>query len=312
LSQLHEKGRAALPELEVLLTQDAPIDVLESYEANLKEILLEAFARPMPGEAARQIARFQQSIGFLLKYKSYAVKAASPLGYSVFLQRPGEGFSFQRHITRKTEIFHILEVLPGGFVFLCDYEQWCEVYEPEAFSAWLAGRPDPRYDQFRTIPKPGDVFHVDKLNVVHTVIGCVLEEYATVSVDMVDRLHDQNMGKAIPVEFRRPLVMDRLRKLRPPRGEETVQLSNGTINATRYTSSTPAMNTAGDAASLFVLSGTGVCVVCDDDELHRAEPPALRVQAGDLLLLPPHTNYRLVGDSLNASEHRLRPELALA
>ncbi len=302
---------SALPELQTLLTQDLPIDELESYEAMLKDVLLEAFAKPLPGPTARQIARFQQSIGFLLKYKSYAVKAASPLGYSVFLQQRGEGFSFQQHVTRKTEIFHILEVLPGGYVFLCDYEQWREVYEPEAFAAWLAGRPDPRFEQFRIMPKAGDVFHIDRLNVVHTVVGCILEEYATVSVDMVDRLHDQNVGKPMPPEFRRPLVLPRLRALKPPPGEGTLRISEGAINATRYAcADSGGLNTGECAASLFVLAGSGECIICDDDELPHA--PSLAVQPGDLLLVPPHTNYRLRGQGLNVSEHKLLPELALA
>src|SRR5215510_1718963 len=157
-----QSGLDALPALGRHLTADAPIEVAERYEAVLKSILLEQLAGGVPGSTARRVARFQQEIGFLFKYKSYAVKCATPLGYSVFFQRPGEGFSFQRHVTRKTEVFHILEVLPGGSV--------------------------PRYDAFRFDVRPGDVFVIDQLNVVHTVIGCVLEEFATVSTDMVDRL----------------------------------------------------------------------------------------------------------------------------
>src|SRR6266513_2102867 len=100
------------------LRVDSPIAVLEHSERELKQILARELAAPMDGARMRALATFQQALGFLLKYKSYAVKAASPLGYSVFLQRPGEGFSFQQHVTHKTEIFLILDVPPGGYVFL--------------------------------------------------------------------------------------------------------------------------------------------------------------------------------------------------
>src|SRR5205814_1100606 len=91
------------------LRADSPIAVLEHSERELKQILVRELAAPMDGAQMRALASFQQALGFLLKYKSYAVKAASPLGYSVFLQRPGEGFSFQQHVTHKTEIFLILD-----------------------------------------------------------------------------------------------------------------------------------------------------------------------------------------------------------
>jgi hypothetical protein len=76
------------------LRADSPIAVLEQSERQLKQILSRELAGPLDGPRIRALASFQRDLGFLLKYKSYAVKAASPLGYSVFLQRPGEGFSF--------------------------------------------------------------------------------------------------------------------------------------------------------------------------------------------------------------------------
>src|SRR5579871_6542357 len=131
------------------LRADSPIAVLEAHERELKQILGRELGRPMDGGRIRSLASFQQQLGFLLKYKSYAVKAASPLGYSVFLQRPGEGFSFQQHITHKTEIFYILDVLPGGFVFLCDFSDWQRIYDRASFLAWLDGATDERYERFR-------------------------------------------------------------------------------------------------------------------------------------------------------------------
>ena len=183
------------------LRTDSPIDVLERVEHTLKERLKRELAAPLDGRRMRELASFQQNVGFLLKYKSYAIKAANPLGYSVFLQRPGEGFSFQRHVTHKTEIFYILDVLPGGYVFLCDFEEWKRAYQRDAFLAWLGGKPDERYERFRFVPQPGDVIVIDRLNVVHTVMGCTLAEFATVSTDMVDRLHDQNEHHLVPARI---------------------------------------------------------------------------------------------------------------
>src|ERR1700686_112089 len=147
--RLAAHGLDLLPALEDYLTRDLPLAVLEGYEEVLKAVLRPALAGEVSGGDARVIASFQQRVGPLLKYKSYAVKASSPLGYSISLQNPGEGFSFQRHVTHKTEVFHILEVSAGGFVFLCTIEEWARCYEPERFAAWLAGeRPDAAYDRF--------------------------------------------------------------------------------------------------------------------------------------------------------------------
>ena len=88
-----------LEQLEALrepLTSDMPIASLERFEASWKNALDELLTAPLTGDEARRIAAFQRDIGLLPKYKSYAIKASSPLGYSVFFQEPGQGFSFQR------------------------------------------------------------------------------------------------------------------------------------------------------------------------------------------------------------------------
>src|SRR6266853_2342518 len=206
------------------LRADSPIAVLEQFERKLKELLSVELAAPITGDRMREVASFQAHLGFLLKYKSYAVKAASPLGYSVFLQRRGEGFSFQQHVTHKTEIFYILDVLPGGFVFLCDFADWQRVYQRDTFLAWLNGARDERYERYKFVPKPGDVIVIDHLGVVHTVVGCVLAEFATVSTDMVDRLHDQNEGKKIPAAFTRAFAEDRIRRIAWPQMPHAVTL----------------------------------------------------------------------------------------
>ena len=61
--------------------------------------------------------------------------------------------------------------------------------------------------------------------VVHTVVGCTLAEFATVSTDMVDRLHDQNEGRSIPTEFTRAYAESRLRAIRWPAASRYVHIA---------------------------------------------------------------------------------------
>jgi mannose-6-phosphate isomerase-like protein (cupin superfamily) len=340
-------GLEVLPALEAYLASDLPIAVLEGYEAVLKEALRRELAGEVSGDTARAIAAFQRRVGLLLKYKSYAVKASSPLGYSIFLQNPGEGFSFQRHLTHKTEVFHILDVHPGGFVFLCTFDQWRRCYDRERFAAWLAGeRSDPEYDRYRFPARPGDVFVLDELGIVHTVIGCTLEEFATVSTDMVDRLHDQNQGKPIPAGFDRARTAERLRQIRSPAasrlvagprqgagahlgdgaelaprsvpgGSRTV-LADGFVTATQIRveprGETEAEADPRCAAALYVRAGEGRVLMGTAAEMRRATPPSLPLRANDLLTIPQGIQFAFVNEGrapLELVEHRIRPEVAL-
>jgi hypothetical protein len=54
----------------------------------------------------------------------------------VFLQRPGEA-QLQRHVEHKTELFYFIDVLPGGYVFLCDISSGGRS-TTDRFLAWLA------------------------------------------------------------------------------------------------------------------------------------------------------------------------------
>lgn len=335
-------GIEALPVLERQIMQDLPIERIERIESALKLVLLGLFERGVSGAVARELAEFQKRIGFVLKYKSYSIKAASPLGYSIFLQNAREGFSFQRHITHKTEVFHILERLPGGFVFLCEYDEWLDCYEKDSFNAWLGGRSDPRYDRFRFDAQPGDVFIIDKLNVVHTVVGCVLEEFATVSTDMVDRLHDQNEGRGIPGEFCREFAEKKLAETAPPETNRLVDIAGGehvienlqpaAMQGGRKTSAvcasiklgwydidagakTEVAESGGDALSLYVTSGGGRIFICGRDEAEDADRTAVALDKGDLLMVAPGMRYSFANDGsepLRISEHRLPYAIALA
>ena len=323
------------------LRTDSAIAVLEQSERQLKEILARELAAPLDGPRIRALASFQQDLGFLLKYKSYAVKAASPLGYSVFLQRPGEGFSFQQHVTHKTEIFYVLDVLPGGYVFLCDFSDWQRIYERESFLAWLNGAPDARYERFRFVPKPGDVIVIDRLSVVHTVVGCTVAEFATVSTDMVDRLHDQNAGRPIPSEFTRTFSEDRIRNLTwpetahrvtlGPAGWSRVEVPSRVVKGGRQTTlgddekfsaslfvfekgaTSAIFDDANRAMSLHVATGSGRLLLGTAAEMRGSAPPSIPVRAGDLFLVAPGAHYAVVNDgdaALVVAEHRISPVVA--
>jgi mannose-6-phosphate isomerase-like protein (cupin superfamily) len=331
---------AALPALAEELTRDLPIEVLERVEALLKTILHDVSVAGASGATARTIARFQQRVGFLLKYKPYAVKCAHPLGYSLFLQNEREGFSFQRHVTHKVEVFHILDVLPGGYVFRCDHAAWEEIYDEGSFAAWLAGGDDPRFERHRYAPRPGDVFVIDELNVVHAVLGCIVEEFATVSTDMVDRLHDQNAGREIPALFGRDYAERRLAELRYPAESRRVdgagdlveigatpieggsfrELADDFVRARHYAIEAgergPLLHDPERAAAVYVTSGAGELIVADAAELREGgDPPPIAVAAGDLLTVVPGVHYRPIAaaaEALAFSEHRIAPDVAFS
>ena len=331
-------GLRSLPALRDFLREDLPIEPAERLEALLKAILREAMANPVSGRDAREIAQFQKELGFILKYKSYTIKAATPVGYSIFLQNEREGFSFQQHVEHKLEVFHILSIKPGGYVFLCDYRDWKKAYDPRSFADWQAGEPNEAYDRFKFVPAPGDVFVISELGVVHTVIGCVLEEYATVSTDMVDRLHDQNAGKKIPPDFNRTNAEAALREVPSPpqhrmvrgfgdrqieridpvavQGGECTLLCDSFVRAARYTIQ-PGKQTTLErdderAVLLRISSGQGSVIMADSSEVGGALP-SIAYNRGDLILIPPGIHYSVRNESqdyVRYSEHRIAPDVA--
>jgi hypothetical protein len=318
--------RAVLTELTKQLHRPMSIADTERVEEEAKAHLREIFRERVSDDDARFLAQWQRDLGFVLKYKPYGVKCASPLGYAVFLLNPGEGFSFQRHLTHKTEIFHIIEPLDGALVYLCTSAEWEGVYERERFQRWLDGADDAEIARFAKRPSAGDVFHVSELGVVHTVLGCILEEFATVSTDMVDRLHDQNEGRESPQVFRED-VLARLRTLGacapriPPADpasagvvvhDGTVQafvLSAGAIDATRVHADRARFALRADpirARSLFTVHGSALCAIGSNDA------PAIEVRGGDLLMIAPGVETTIdAGENAAFSIHGIDPAIAL-
>jgi mannose-6-phosphate isomerase-like protein (cupin superfamily) len=342
LEVIEASGFASLAELAPLLSDDHPLERVEAVERVLKQVLRRQLLSGLSGPMARRLARYQQTLGFLFKYKSYAVKASTPLGYSIFIQNAGEGFSFQRHRVHKTEIFHILSPSPGAFVFLCEFEDWVRSFEAGPFADWLAGEPDPRYERFRFTPEPGDVIVIDTVGVVHSVVGCVLEEFASVSTDMVDRLFDQNVGRPVPPEFHREAARKRLREAATPTPRRRIRLGErglvveeirpaATVAGWRILlgetpalaahhvsvepgRQTPLEPTGGHAVSLCILRGQGEHRIVGRSERNVRSVAPLLISQGDTILVPPGVSFSLSSsgsETLVASQHWIRPGVAL-
>jgi mannose-6-phosphate isomerase-like protein (cupin superfamily) len=185
------------------------------------------------------------------------------------------------------------------------------------------------------MPEPGDVIVIDKLNVVHSVIGCTLVEFATVSTDMVDRLHDQNRGHEIPPEYSRDFTEDRLRHLSWPDASQRVTFERGgwcrrSIPALPIKGGVRTVFDDGDigaasfridpgagsdlnmererAVCLHVVDGAGRLVLGDEGEVRRVSPPTLTARAGDLFFVAPGAHYGFVNDGtapLTVAEHKI-------
>jgi mannose-6-phosphate isomerase-like protein (cupin superfamily) len=334
---------AALDLAASMTTADQNMSKLERIESTIKVVLADVLSKPVTGAVGRRLAAFQKQLGFLFKYKSYTMKCATPFGYSVFFHNRGEGFSFQRHVTHKTEVFHILSVKPDGYVFLCEHDEWKRIYDAASFDAWLSGNRDERYDRYRYQPAPGDVIVVDKLGTVHSVVGCVLAEYATASTDMVERLHDQNVHKTIPPEFTRANALREVHGVKFPsvaravtisgneaekRDLPAVRIPGGTrtvlvdsfLTASMYQiepgQQTNILRVDQDLAVVHVSSGTGGLVLSDEDEVASASaaPRAIELAAGDTAVIAPGLFYRFRNErdeGLTITEQRIRPSVCL-
>jgi len=333
-------GLKIAKELQTQLTKDLPIDELEKFEEKYKDALKNIFSGYISGETARKLAKIQKNIGLIYKYKSYTIKASNPLGYSIFFHNQKEGFSFQQHTSHKTEVFHILDVLPGGYVFICNYDDWKKIYNEKSFSEWLSGKPNVQYDQFKYEPKAGDVIALNQLGIVHTVVGCTLEEFAAASTDMVDRLHDQNKDKTIPEKFLRSYSENKMQSISSPAKSRVIEVISNRHNvkeikpikingglkielakmdfiANRYVieknGRTDFQNSDKYAISLAVTGGKGIVFIGDQNE-NLQDIPGISLQLGNNILIPPNISYSFMnnGDGeLNISEHKILPEIGL-
>lgn len=183
---------ALLAEVRRFLALPRPYQEVEDLEASLLDLWRDVLSGAVSDLAELEAgALFFSRVGFLHKYKVYGVKVALPFGYSLFDLAEGRGFSFQVHEQPKLEGFHVLRPKGGALLYVADLDEWERDGRPWAVR-WFDGRTDGPLPAGALVPRSGDVAAVSETNVVHTVLGCVLEEYASCSVDSVVRLHDQN------------------------------------------------------------------------------------------------------------------------
>jgi mannose-6-phosphate isomerase-like protein (cupin superfamily) len=237
------------------------------------------------------------------------------------------------------EVFHILEAKPGAFVFLCDFSDWQRQYEPDRFRRWLAGGADEFFDSRAFKPLIGDVFIISSLGVVHSVFGCTLEEYATVSTDMVDRLYDQNSGSVIPSTFTRQYAERQLATLELPShsrlvdaatwntslidpiscrgGQETILVDSFVRASHRRVEAGAETGLSlgeGVATIVRIFAGTGRLWIADESEVNRLSDASIPVQPNDVFLIAPGMNYGFRNSgttTLTYSQHQIDPKKAL-
>ena len=215
------------------LQKDQDYKTLEVLESQFKKYILELADQ---GDV-NSVVSLTHSVGLLLKYKPYGVKCSSILGYSIFILNEREGFSFQRHLDFKTELFHIIDVSRGGYAFIADSIDFEAATSQAPISDFWNGSTE-AFDKFKLSVTPGDIVKIERTGIVHTAIGCTLEEYANTSTDMVDRLFDQNSGRATTVGSREE-VLKKLNKLTIPFPEKEYALEEGKIISKQLLESKP-------------------------------------------------------------------------
>jgi hypothetical protein len=197
--QVLRSDPGAVTAFQTALVTPRPFDQVENIEQAAITMWSDVLTAPVGDrQTLADCADFFSGIGFLYKYKTYGTKIALPFGYSIFDLKPREGFSFQIHTEPKLEAFHVLSSDEDSFIFVSTVEEWNRAGKEWAEQLAVEHPPDP-LPAFAVHPRPGDVTTIAETNVVHTVIGCVLEEYASCSVDAVVRLLDQNHRADVPL-----------------------------------------------------------------------------------------------------------------
>jgi hypothetical protein len=267
-------------------------------------------------------ARFFSTVGFFHKYKPYGVKIASPFGYSLFDLYERQGFSFQMHVEPKYEGFHILRTKPEALIYVGSVPEWNAVGQRWAHGVW-AGQdlPDPPA-VWR--PAVGDTTAIIETETVHSVLSCVLEEFAGCSVDAVERLYDPypRTGLELPAEHTRArdLLLGSTVTL-PTRILRRVASGWQVDAAAPGTSSQTLIDVKGelwggrvvvDADAPLPLDGSDedvsvVVPAAGDVVVVDIEGSALPVAVGDLVCLPPRVEARIrpAGSSAVVALHRV-------
>lgn len=319
---------AMLQSLVAAFATPRPIKQAEALEAWVKGSWSATNVEALDAATRVRFTEFFLRIGFVAKYKSYGVKYAAPFGYALFDLEDGGGFSIQLHETAKVEAFHVIGVQSTAFILLCTPDEWA-ADGAEMVKLWADAQPDKSPLAYR--PVAGDVAVIEDLSTVHTVIGCLVEEFATTSYDAVKRLHDQNEGRETKLPDAHTSVADVLTRadlLTPRRyvkrvdGEWTYQnVDSASGDITRLpemglvgrhltlSAENPSASDELDAktvSTVFVLGGS---LQLDVDGT------TFDLQAGDVTALAPGSRYTLTSSG-NGDTHlslcEVSTELAFA
>ncbi len=297
---------AILTDVIATLGVPRPIGEVEAVEAWIKRSWIQAGIHDADAALRRRFADYFRRLGFVAKYKSYGVKYAAPFGYTLFDLQDNSGFSIQLHESAKVEAFHVIGLRKNAFMVLCTVPEW-QQHAAEFVAAWADGHPET--SPIAHQPRVGDVAVVEDLSTVHTVIGCVLEEYATSSYDVVLRLHDQNQGRPVVLPATHTPIREVLaqaedvaprRVLRYGNGWQTAGMPSGTVDIAHLPgmgliarhlvvdATTPSAGTVStdNVVTLFVLDGA-----IDLD----VDGAPMRLAAGDVTAMAPATAYRISG-----------------
>lgn len=308
-----------------VLKDPAPLEAVEAVEQAAKRVFHKQLAEPSSSDllGARAFANFFHALGFLFKYKPYGVKAASPFGYSIFDLYAGQGFSFQLHREPKYEAFHILRSHSRSFVYLSTRREW-EASGERAAIAWSAERQQ-FSSEYSYPPRPGDVARVTSTEIVHTVVGCTLEEYATTSLDAVERLLDQNDRAGTELPARHPEMRGIVRELHPelplrlfnrsgpgwayksmPNLEPIIQVPSQLLGRRIQLERGTLLRVPAPAAWVKVIVPTASAVHCTFADQEWSVSP------GELLVVPPAWDAEVTADSTTViALHAIAPQLVL-
>lgn len=282
-----------------------PIEALEEIEVAIKAAWAFVTERPVTDREAAAFVEFFLEIGYLAKLKPYGPKFAAPFGYSIFDLADGEGFSIQLHEEEKVEAFHILAVHDEAFVLAGTADAW-DAQGAAMVTAWEAGRPTDSPLAHR--PDPGDTIVIGDLRTVHTVVGCLLEEYATTSYDAVKRLHDQNEGRATDVPAANPTAAAALAALTDAAPRRALLPHDGWATAELPADGVVVDLPDGGLVGRHVHLGRGEITAREvrSDSVHTISPltgsvmlevagRTFDLRAGDTTAVPPLAAYRLEG-----------------
>jgi hypothetical protein len=308
-----------------VLEDPMPIEAAEAVERVAKDIFRPYLENPDNTDktAAHAFAQFFLTLGFVFKYKPYGVKIASPFGYSIFDLNIGQGFSFQLHLEPKYESFHILHSNPDSFLYLSTAAEWVESGESAA-SAWAKGAG--KFDSpFSCVPEPGDVARIASTEIVHTVVGCTLEEYATTSVDAVERLLDQNNRAIADFPVRHPDVRKLVHDLHPGLPSRLISRLGPGWSSLEMSATEPIIDVPNQllGTRIMVEEGTAINLPAPQSRVRVIVPTSSDVRCsfadrdwivkpGQVFTVPPAWEAKLETDQTSVvALHAIEPRLVL-